>query len=279
VTVSAWVVLAVMLAVNTWRTVDDGFITWPTALETRLKYQSVLMEMGRHWEQAGQPTLVIVDAFFEPIDADSLRRNLGYDPGARWLQAGGRLSGAVVVPVQSGQASLYVPEFAPLPASLLAAAGIDSQPAYRSQGQPSFAVHAFGETRPRPDQAADVRFEDSITFLGYDLVDGDEGVIEVLSYWRVEDSLPADLATFLHLVDGEGQIVAQHDGLDAAPHTLRPGDVLIQRHIIAVPAEMPDRPLALQLGLYERGSQRRWILVGTGADRIRIVDELFLTKE
>jgi hypothetical protein len=270
--------LLALAGINLWRTVEDGFVNWSVSLETRLRYQSVTQEMASHWAEQSKPVLVVADAYYEPIDADSLRRNLGYDPGARWVQSGQGEGGAVVIPGESERASLYVPEYAPLPVEALRAAGISGPPTFRSDGSPSFAAYDLAQAGVTPDSPSDVTFGKKITLMGIDLLDADEQKIRLLSYWRVEDELPPDLATFVHLVNQQGDIVSQHDGLDAAPQTLKQGDVVIQHHVLPVAALTTDGPFSLQLGLYERGSQLRLTHGGSPADRIIVVDKLFLTN-
>lgn len=273
------VLAVVLLTVNVWRTVSDGFIRWPEATETRIRYQSVLQDIAEHWVAHGKPPLVIADSYFEPIDADSLRRTLGYDPSARWVQASDGLPGALVVPKGVGQAYVYVPEFTQLPLDVLAAVGLSQEPAYRSEVHPSFSVYQYRAADVRPVNSANVSFEEAMTFLGYDLLAANEQEIRLLTYWQVDNELPADLTTFVHLVDAQAEIAAQHDGLDAAPQTLEHGDVVVQLHTIPVPAESPNEPFLLQLGLYQRDSERRLSHAGTPADRLIIVDDLLLTKE
>jgi hypothetical protein len=73
----------------------------------------------------------------------------------------------------------------------------------------------------------------------------------------VTDSLPADLAIFVHLTDEQGNIVAQYDGLDAAVGTLHRDDVFLQRHIIPLPEDLNPGVYSLTLGLYRRDGGER----------------------
>lgn len=268
------VLLALVLGINLWRTIQDGFVRWPEALETRLRYQSVTREIADHWQRQGQPALVVADSYFEPIDADSLNRNLGFDPGARWIQSGQDVMGAIVVPNQPDKNTrlLYVPEYAPLAPRLLEAAGIDVEPAFRSAGQPAFAVYDLSEAGASPSVPKQVAFDERMTFLGYDVLQQDEEEIRLLSYWRVDGSLPPDLSIFVHLVNGQGEILAQHDGLDVAVQLLEPGDIVIQYHVLPLSGNTPIKLSALEIGLYERGSQRRWTHAGQPQDRVIIND-------
>ena len=258
-------------------TIRDGFIRWPAAVETRLNhYQTVLLDMGRHWQQAPVERLVVADSFFEPIDADSLRRNLGRSPGARWVQTGTDRAGAVVFPHgegNGGDGRFYVPEFAAPAAELLAVAGVAQEPLYRSHNEPSFAVYPLPAAPEVAHLADPVTFEGAITLLGYKIRPWQAAQpLQIITYWRVEAALPSDLTAFVHLVAADGSIVAQHDGLDVAPATLQPGDTFIQRHVLSLPDRLPDSS-RLQLGLYTFNDQRRLTHPGEPADRILLAGE------
>ncbi len=260
-------VLGGLLVLNGWRTVRDG-LRWAEGPETRLNhYQAVLLDIARHVAANPPAPLVLADAFYEPIDRDSFRRTLGYDPAARWVQTGATVAGALVFPA-GGEGRLYVPEYAPIPPDLLAAAGIAAEPLYRSATFPSFAVHEL----PQVGEVAPLSvFDERIGLMDYEILPVVAGEpLRLLTWWRVERPLPTDLATFVHLLDEQGQFVAQHDGWDAAPTTLQPGDVVIQRHLLWLPDGLPAGEYALQLGLYERGNGRRWPQGDPPTDALRL---------
>lgn len=264
--------LLVMLVIgNGGRTVADGFVKWSQAQETRLNhYQAVLLAMARHYEAAPVDRLVVAEAFYEPIDGDSFRRMLGYDPAARWVQTGAGVAGAVVLPAGTGNGRFYVPEFAPVPADLLQWAGIAARPLFRSQTTPSFAVYGLPGQPAAPAQVTNLSFEGQIRLTGYEIMIEEGGrPLRLFSSWEVLLPLPADLATFVHLVDQQGEIVSQHDGLDAAASTLQPGDVIVQRHLLEVTAVSPGT-YYLQMGLYRRGDGLRLTVGPMREDIVRL---------
>jgi hypothetical protein len=55
--------------------------------------------------------------------------------------------------------------------------------------------------------------------------------------------------------------MAQFDGLGYPPHTWDPGDRFVQLSRLAPAAPLPPGQYWLQLGLYERESGRRWLLL------------------
>jgi hypothetical protein len=271
------VFLLAVLLTNIFRTISDGFIQWPAALETRLKYQTVLLDMSRYYKQRPSISLVVADGFYEPIDRDSFRRDLGYDPAPRWIQTGAQVAGAIVLPYEEEMESsrLYVPEFAPIDPEFLAASGIPDKPIYRSEQQPSFAVYELPTSSTVPELVDPIIFDGLITLKGYEILPLEAGqTLSIITVWQVERALPKDLTSFVHLLDVEGNVIAQHDGFDAAPTELQPGDQIIQRHFMVVPET--SGPLTLQLGLYTLGDLARLRHAGMPDDVVILTHNLFV---
>jgi hypothetical protein len=248
-----------LLAANGWRTVRDGR-RWAAELETRLRYQTALRDIAGHWAagEAGAP--VVAEVFYEPIDGATLRRSAGRDPLARWVQTGGGVAGALVWPAGQTGIRLYVPEYAPLDGELAAAVGL-GEPVYRSRGGPSFAVYALPEATAVEllPAAASFGAPPLMAQRGFAPLNAGqavgEGQLRLLSAWEVLAPLPPDLAIFVHWRDASGNVVAQHDGLDAAAESLQPGDRVWQRHVLPLPA-LSNGDYTLAVGLYRRGGAR-----------------------
>lgn len=81
--------------------------------------------------------------------------------------------------------------------------------------------------------------------------------LDMLSYWRVEAATERSLKIFVHLLDEEGRVVAQHDGLDVQLAGLEKGDEFAQLHVISLPADMQSGSYGLQVGVYEVENGRR----------------------
>jgi 4-amino-4-deoxy-L-arabinose transferase-like glycosyltransferase len=263
-------ILLAVLGINLYRTVNDGFVSWPADIETRLRYQTVIQDIGRHWIETKNVTgpPVITEVFFEPIDESSLRRTLGDDPSARWIQTGAGVPGAIVWPVEHQGATtslLYVPEFAPLSPELMQLAGISARPVYRSSERPSFAVYDLS-VEPlisRQFRGGDFGLDAEKSMLSLvgmsapktiPIPGGTSDEVSLATFWSVNEHLPSDLAVFIHLEDEEGRIVSQSDGLDAAASTLHPGDRLMQVHSMKIDEKLPVGSYRLITGLYLRNS-------------------------
>lgn len=95
--------------------------------------------------------------------------------------------------------------------------------------------------------------------------------IEVTTAWRVE-ALPAspELSLFVHLVDSV-QAVSVGDGLGFSAVQWSPGDVVVQRNRLTVPADLPGGRYWVQVGVYSLVSGVRHPVLQEGrsiADRV-----------
>jgi 4-amino-4-deoxy-L-arabinose transferase-like glycosyltransferase len=109
-----------------------------------------------------------------------------------------------------------------------------------------------------------------LDLLGYELSTdrlrpGD--AVELLTFWRVEQSFELPLAFFVHMLDSAGQIRGQQDGLSVDPVGMEPGDVFVQAHRFLVPPDLSAGEYPLALGVYRPDNWQRWG-VYEGADVI-----------
>ena len=118
-------------------------------------------------------------------------------------------------------------------------------------------------------------FGESLELLAYeilkpqtDLKPGNE--VEILTYWRAHKTPAAELKVFLHLLDEQGHVIAQHDGLDIISQSLQPGDEFIQLHSVLLPPELPGAEYAWQIGVYDESDGRRLAIstANEAADRL-----------
>jgi hypothetical protein len=104
-----------------------------------------------------------------------------------------------------------------------------------------------------PSERAPARFGDSLRLQGYDLF-SDAGGPVLRLYWEVLQTPPADYATFLHVLDGEGNLLAQFDApplQGLVPTSQWPGSsLMIDRHKLWLAPDLPE-PETLRVGLYD----------------------------
>ena len=110
---------------------------------------------------------------------------------------------------------------------------------------------------------ARANFGDQISLLGFESADslpaGDE--FDVVLYWEAQRSPEDDYVLFVHLVDGEGQVVAGHDGppLDGRYPTSAwlPGEIVPDARHLVLDSGVPAGTYWLQVGMYRWPSLER----------------------
>jgi hypothetical protein len=110
--------------------------------------------------------------------------------------------------------------------------------------------------QPVIDQKVLSRLGDSIQLVGYTLgAPLRPGQISpVVLYWKAESPVPVDYTAFVQLIDDQGNLVAQHDGLTGDGFDTSalwvPGRVVQDWHDLAVPREIKPGLYRLIAGLY-----------------------------
>ena len=105
-----------------------------------------------------------------------------------------------------------------------------------------------------------IAFGDRINLIGYEyrktsVAPGKN--IRLTTYWRAQNLGLEPLAIFVHVLDAQGNIVAQWDGLTIDQHYIQPGDILAQVHSIGLRPDFPEGTYRLQLGLYSTQTLQR----------------------
>jgi len=115
------------------------------------------------------------------------------------------------------------------------------------------------------------RFGDTITLLGYDLHSEEARpgqILRVTLFWKADDLVQEDYKVFVHLLDAQGQVLAQHDSQPVGgsmPTSSWPvGETVSDNHGVVVPRGMPSGEYRLVLGMYDPQTGRRLSIVRTG---------------
>ncbi len=112
-----------------------------------------------------------------------------------------------------------------------------------------------GQHRWRPQQVG-ARVEDVALLLGYDVRSArGASALDVTLYWFALRDIGVDYKVFVHLLDGTGQIVAQHDGDPVGGFTpttrWRSGELIADRHRLTWPPGAHSEAYALKAGMYQ----------------------------
>jgi hypothetical protein len=97
----------------------------------------------------------------------------------------------------------------------------------------------------------------------------------VTLYWRALGPAEADYTVFIHLLDPDGGILAQSDawpdGGVAPTTTWSEGEIVVDRHLLRVPAAVLAGDYELYVGMYEakRGTRQALYVAGTRLDEDR----------
>jgi hypothetical protein len=169
---------------------------------------------------------------------------------------------------------LRLPEDAPNPALYWFSVGLYSEPEGKrwpgtADGAPlPDAAVRLGPLRvlsrdtPQPQQPVNYRLGPGIRLSGYDVnlitprpsASTQAGSVDVTLHWLADAAPGEDLTVFVHLLDGNGRLVAQHDGRprqgEYPTWAWQPGDRVLDRHRLSLPPDLSPGTLRLQVGLY-----------------------------
>jgi hypothetical protein len=99
--------------------------------------------------------------------------------------------------------------------------------------------------------------------VGYELTGAAQPgrALQVDLLWQAEAPLADDLTVFVHLLDTRGERRAQDDARPAKGSypttTWAPGEIVRDRHTVAIPADAPPGQYRIVAGLYDAASGRR----------------------
>jgi hypothetical protein len=117
-------------------------------------------------------------------------------------------------------------------------------------------------------------FGGQIALIGYDFNPdiynpGDQ--VDVTLYWKAMNSIDINYQVFVHLLDSEGQLVAQSDKLNPGDFPTRrwPSDKYVRdEHSLVIPYETPDGDYALSVGLWVADEGWRLPLLDTTSEQV-----------
>ncbi|MBN1179631.1 MAG: glycosyltransferase family 39 protein [Anaerolineae bacterium] len=177
-------------------------------------------------------------------------RTVRLDCAQSWLLPPRGAVGTVVLP-PGGEA----PPGAALAAQARTAAG---DPAYGVYTLAGDDVWAAAGLHPLP-AGASVEGPLVLTHYRFDAAGlGPGGTAHLWAVWQVADVPTRPLSLMAHLVGADGLPVAVGDGLGVPPDQMRVGDVIVQRHVFALPADLAPGAYTFHVGAYWLDSLERW---------------------
>jgi hypothetical protein len=116
-----------------------------------------------------------------------------------------------------------------------------------------------------PEHALFANFADEVALLGYDLRE-EASQLYLVTYWQALRPLTLDYTFFAHLLDGNGELITQQDGLPQGgryPTSIWDvGEVVVDEVLLPLPPGAS--PAHLAVGLYRLETLERLILNGSG---------------
>jgi hypothetical protein len=252
-------------AFQTW---NDYFQTWANLPQVRFQYNAGPAAAARYLDASTDTDPVVLAGLFvddsDPYNmAVMLRRR---DLDLRWFDA----SSALPVPAGARTVRLILYDFTPVDelihTSYLAGAPLLAQEpdvfsVYRLDAN---ALRADLE-RAQPNTVLPASFGD-VSLVSADISPRQIApgqTLTLVTKWRITQSgTPQPVAIFAHLAGAGDQIVAQDDRLGYPHHGWQVGDVFVQVHRLAVPAQALPGVYRLRLGLYFRDTDARWPVAG-----------------
>lgn len=275
-----WLVLSLALAANLLLTLRAYWVRWPAIPEVAFVWQkdlrAVAAWLDRHPEVGDTVVSGLSNSTMDATTLDlMLRRD---DVRVRWCDTGSPLSSAGALVFPKGGGALLLPAIVPLDVRLAsyvtAATGAPLQGVSPEGGGDLRIGYVEGQEDEtdspvavwEPVSLLDVAVSGSSARAGQTL--------ELVSTWVAAGETPTPaLKIFVHLVDADGVLVAQHDGLDCPAIYWQPGDRLVQLHRLPLPEDLAPGLYALRMGLYDEQTLAPLALEdGRRYEEIRVID-------
>ena len=131
-------------------------------------------------------------------------------------------------------------------------------------------------------QIREALYADQAKLLGFTASDFQPGeAFELTLFWQATDPLEGDYVVFTHILDSNGQLVANHDsvpenGRYPTPSWL-PGMTIPDSHLIQLPADLPSGEYQVRAGMYVPETGERLAVV-TADGSIPLDNAVLLTQ-
>jgi hypothetical protein len=132
----------------------------------------------------------------------------------------------------------------------------------------------------------DVTLNGGIKLIGYeshvsqDQPRGSSSSLGVYLYWQTVQPLNESLKVFVHVLNSQGQLVAQDDSVPAVwtrpTQTWQPGETIVDFHQVRMGAEVQPGEYTVQVGLYDEETDTRVQRVDAAGNPI--ADTIVLSK-
>lgn len=124
-----------------------------------------------------------------------------------------------------------------------------------------------------PEDALQINFGSQLQLLGYDApTEVNDSQFAVTLYWQAVEPDGQNYTIFMHLVDGQGNLVAQTDGPPQNgryPTTImEPGEQILDTHLFILPETLPNGEYQILMGIYQPEIGLRLPAINTNNERL-----------
>jgi hypothetical protein len=134
-----------------------------------------------------------------------------------------------------------------------------------------------------PTHEVTVPFGETIRLVGYDLdasAARPGGVLDVTLYWEAESAAARPYTVFTHLINQNGELVAQKDNWPVngqwPPTCWEADEIVVDPYHISLPVDLPSGSYTLWVGLYDADTGAR-LFIPSGQDAFPLQTDLFIT--
>ncbi len=166
--------------------------------------------------------------------------------------------------VQPSALLLQLSDHQPVQAAVADLAPLRSAQSSYQRGSKELSFFTVSRERMRqlcpPASPPATTFDGQVSFEGIRIEQPTAKTLIVVSCWQVlrrPADLPDQLSVFNHLVDGNGNRLAQADGIGHQPAQWRDGDFVVNYYLLTLPADLPAGDYYLLTGFYRLDNGQR----------------------
>jgi hypothetical protein len=155
------------------------------------------------------------------------------------------------------------------------------RPAYESGGDFVYEINPYGQAlvtapetvtdpfwRERLPCTVKADFAGLISLPAYEVLEGEDGSLSLVLYWRCLERIENDYTVFVHLLDAEGNIVAQGDSPPVQGHypttMWTVGEIVRDEHPLVRPSEAMAHGVRFAVGWYSAQEGRLGVVTDLG---------------
>ncbi len=229
------------------------FVLWPQSGDVSFVWQTALRDIGKVIDEDETAVAVSVGGWSpDTMDLSTMALYLRRDDislSAFGLQPGDDIIYTLVIPKIEGKTGANIFHPTTLPLDPFFVKQLENWSAERAITD-TYTRYTLRATPPiTPQNPANTTFGSQLAFLGTDLVLG-----ELISYWQVTAPISQPLRLFIHVLDENGEIIAEDYRWDTAdpqnlwqPHW-QEGDLILQKHPLAVALTADTQ---IRLGIFD----------------------------